>query len=98
MWKQERLKKFNRYGGVRMYVHIGDNVLVRASDIITILDKQTIKASAISNEFLATQTSARSNETNTSYKSIVVTKDDVYYSPIASTTLKKRSIQLQNQE
>ncbi|MER2060578.1 MAG: extracellular matrix/biofilm biosynthesis regulator RemA family protein, partial [Niallia sp.] len=66
-----------------MYVHIGENILVRTSEIITILDKQTVESSPISKEFLEQQ-KAMSNGKGSSYKSIVITKDTIYFSPIAS--------------
>ena len=80
-----------------MYVHIGENILVRTSEIITILDKQTVASSPISKEFLERQ-KAMTNGKSSSYKSIVITKDTIYFSPIASNTLKKRAVQLTVQE
>lgn len=80
-----------------MYVHIGENILVRTSEIITILDKQTVESSPISKEFLERQ-KAMTNGKGSSYKSIVITKDTIYFSPIASNTLKKRTVQLTVQE
>ena len=80
-----------------MYVHIGENILVRTSEIITILDKQTVESSPNSKEFLERQ-KAMSNGKGSSYKSIVITKDTIYFSPIASNTLKKRTVQLTVQE
>jgi len=77
-----------------MYVHIGDDILVRTIDIIFILDKQTIVSSEITKGFLENHRSASINAENTAYKSIVVTKDTIYFSPIASNTLKKRSYKL----
>lgn len=77
-----------------MYVHIGDDILVRTIDIIFILDKQTIVSSEITKGFLENHRSANINAENNAYKSIVVTKDTIYFSPIASNTLKKRSYKL----
>ncbi|WP_438823862.1 extracellular matrix regulator RemB, partial [Bacillus sp. JJ1566] len=34
---------------------MGDNVMVRSSDVITILDRQLLKSSSIVNEFLEVQ-------------------------------------------
>jgi len=76
-----------------VYVHIGENILVRTSEIITILDKQTVESSPISKEFLEQQ-KAMINGKSSAYKSIVITKDTIYFSPIASNTLKKRTVQL----
>ncbi len=81
-----------------MYVHIGENVLIRTVDIITILDKQTIGSSEITTEFLNTQKETVVSGDSKAYKSIVITKDAIYYSPIASNTLKRRSYRLTAQE
>ncbi|KAB7665309.1 extracellular matrix regulator RemB [Bacillus sp. B1-b2] len=81
-----------------MYVHIGENILIRSTDIITILDKQTVEASPISLEFMEKQKKLISNIKGSIYKSIVITKDTIYLSPIASNTLKKRSMQLMDHE
>lgn len=80
-----------------MYVHIGENILVRTSEILTILDKQTVESSPISKEFLERQ-KTMTNGKSSAYKSIVITKDTIYFSPIASNTLKKRIVQLTIQE
>jgi len=77
-----------------MYVHIGDDILVRAIDIIFILDKQTAVSSEITKGFLDDHRLTSINAQNNAYKSIVVTKDTIYFSPIASNTLKKRSYKL----
>lgn len=81
-----------------MYVHIGENILIRSADIITILDKQTVEASPISLEFIEKQKQTIEHIKGSTYKSIVITKDTIYLSPIASNTLKKRSVQLVEQE
>jgi len=81
-----------------MYIHIGENILVRSTDIITILDKQTVEDSPISLEFMEKQQRTLVNKRSSSYKSIVITKDTIYLSPIAPNTLKKRSVQLMDHE
>ncbi|MGP7819571.1 extracellular matrix regulator RemB [Niallia sp. 01092] len=81
-----------------MYVHIGENILVRTLEIITILDKQTMASSEITNEFLEKHKKAIVHAENDAYKSIVITQDTIYFSPIASNTLKKRSYKLMVQE
>lgn len=81
-----------------VYVHIGENILIRTVDIITILDKQTIESSEITQDFLEKQKQIVVNGEVSSYKSIVITKEMIYFSPIASNTLKKRSYKLTVQE
>lgn len=74
-----------------LFIHLGDNVMVRSSDVITILDRQLLKSSSIVNEFLDVQKDRVVELSNGSTKSVVVTVDKVYYSPLSSSTLKKRS-------
>ncbi|WP_449538440.1 extracellular matrix regulator RemB [Ferdinandcohnia sp. Marseille-Q9671] len=70
---------------------MGDNVMVRSSDVITILDRQLLKSSSIVNEFLDVQKDRVVELSNGKTKSVVVTVDKVYFSPLSSSTLKKRS-------
>jgi extracellular matrix regulatory protein B len=74
-----------------LFIHLGDNVMVRSSDVITILDRQLLKSSSIVNEFLDVQKDRVVELSNGNTKSVVVTVDKVYYSPLSSSTLKKRS-------
>ncbi|WP_327078421.1 extracellular matrix regulator RemB [Bacillus sinesaloumensis] len=70
---------------------MGDNVMVRSSDVIAILDRQLLKSSSIVNEYLDFQQEKVVELSNGNTKSVVVTVDKVYFSPLSSSTLKKRS-------
>lgn len=76
-----------------MYLHIGEDILVKTNDIIAILDKKMLQSSPIIDEFLEKKVDEISHLTKNSVKSIVVTDKQVYYSPLASVTLKRRSLQ-----
>ncbi|MGE7604330.1 extracellular matrix regulator RemB [Peribacillus sp. NPDC097675] len=76
-----------------MYLHIGEDILVKTDDIIAILDKKMLQSSPIFDEFLEKRVDVISHLTKNSVKSIVVTEKQVYYSPLASVTLKRRSQQ-----
>ncbi|MGG7621766.1 extracellular matrix regulator RemB [Bacillus coreaensis] len=77
-----------------MYVHIGEETLVRAIDIVAIISKESVVSSSQMNEFLMHDRLVVVDLSKGGYKSIVVTKDKVYYSPLSSGTLKKRSYKL----
>lgn len=77
-----------------LYVHVGEDILVRASEIIAILDKETVNSSQDIKELLEKQSKSIVHLTKGSFKSIVVTEKAIYYSPLASATLKKRSSKL----
>ncbi|MEH7334574.1 extracellular matrix/biofilm biosynthesis regulator RemA family protein [Neobacillus drentensis] len=81
-----------------MYIHIGEDHNIRAKDIITILDKESANQSELVEEFLNHHKEKVMNLSKNPFKSIIITFDKVYLSPIASGTLKKRSSQLNIQE
>ncbi|AYA74004.1 DUF370 domain-containing protein [Bacillus sp. Y1] len=74
-----------------MYVHIGEETLVRAIDIVAIISKESVVSSSQMNEFLMHDRLVVVDLSKGGYKSIVITKDKIYYSPLSSGTLKKRS-------
>lgn len=76
-----------------MYIHLGGEKIIRSSELIAIFDTSIEKSSKVSKQFV---TQAQANNTlerigEEEAKSIVVTKNIVYYSPISSSTLKKRA-------
>ncbi|MEK3988076.1 MULTISPECIES: extracellular matrix regulator RemB [Robertmurraya] len=74
-----------------MYVHIGEETLVRAIDIVAIISKESVVSSSQMNELLTNDRLVVVDLSKGGYKSIVITKDKIYYSPLSSGTLKKRS-------
>lgn len=80
-----------------MYIHLGGEKIVRASELIAIFDVYIEKPSKISKQFIhhAEQNKLIEYIGDEEPKSIVITQDKIYYSPISSMTLKKRAHQLQ---
>ena len=83
-----------------MYVHLGENTVVRFSDIVSIIDLESTTVSKITKEFLYTQ-EQEGFVKNVSYempKSAVVCDVDgksvVYISQISPATLNKRTRQV----
>jgi len=78
-----------------MFLHLGNNYMVRKDKIIAILDMETTKNSQISRNFLSNilknNRVQRISEVGKE-KSIIITDDSFYLSPITSSTLQKRSI------
>ncbi|MFC0212749.1 extracellular matrix regulator RemB [Paenibacillus chartarius] len=76
-----------------MFIHLGGEKIIRASELIAIFDISIEKSSKISKQFLNHAVKERQVEVigEEECKSLVVTKSTVYYSPISSTTLKKRA-------
>ncbi|WP_160726012.1 extracellular matrix regulator RemB [Bacillus sp. USDA818B3_A] len=77
-----------------MYIHIGEDLNIRAKDIVSILDKESALQSPLVEEFLNRQTDRVVNLSKNPYKSVIITHEKIYLSPIASGTLKKRSNQM----
>jgi extracellular matrix regulatory protein B len=74
-----------------LFIHLGENVVVHSKDIVVILDRQILKSSSIVQEFLDKQRHQVVNLKNGETKSVVVTIDKIFFSPLASNTLKKRA-------
>lgn len=76
-----------------MYIHLGGEKVILSSELVAIFDISIEKSSKLSKQFvshaLKEKKVMRIGEEEP--KSIVVTKNTVYYSPISSATLKKKS-------
>ncbi|MBP1932343.1 extracellular matrix regulator RemB [Ammoniphilus resinae] len=75
-----------------MFIHIGGDTVVRASDVIAIIERN-MESCRLTRQFLDEKDSnhllLRISKEDT--KSYVVTKEKVYCSPISSLTLKRRA-------
>ncbi|MCL6458153.1 MAG: DUF370 domain-containing protein [Gorillibacterium sp.] len=79
-----------------MYIHLGGERIIRSTELIAIFDLSIEKNSKISKQFLTEAAKDKKTEIigEEESKSLVVTVDKVYYSPISSATLKKRCVYL----
>ncbi|WP_209125228.1 extracellular matrix regulator RemB [Alkalihalobacillus sp. BA299] len=76
-----------------MFIHLGGDTVIRSKDVVAILNSDMKESSGITKEFINAHYKANyviqiSEEIT---KSIVITKEKVYYSPISSVTLKRRA-------
>jgi hypothetical protein len=76
-----------------MYIHLGGEKIIRTSQVVAIFDITIEQSSKLSRQFMSQAQKNRSVETigEEEPKSIVVTQERVYYSPISTSTLKKRA-------
>lgn len=76
-----------------MYIHLGGEKVISSNELVAIFDISIEKSSKISKQFVshAQKTKNVIQIGEEEAKSIIVTKQAVYYSPISSATLKKRS-------
>lgn len=79
-----------------MFIHLGGEKIIRANELIAIFDLSMEKTSKISKQFISHAENEKRLEMigEEDSKSLVVTVNKVYYSPISSSTLKKRANQL----
>jgi hypothetical protein len=73
-----------------MYIHIGDDTLVPLRDIVAVLDAQTVKSSEIVQELLNSKKSSAVHIGNGPVKSLVITPTQMYLSPMAIASIKKK--------
>lgn len=73
-----------------MYIHLGDDCVVSTREIVAIVDYK-MRSSSVVEEFLQKQEKQIISLSQGAPKSIVVTTESVYYSPLSSSTLKKRA-------
>jgi len=78
-----------------MFIHIGNDVVVRTKDIIMILDRYALESKDTS-DFLQIAREEGfvvedDNNNPAEYKSILISEKKIVFSPISSTTLLKRS-------
>lgn len=76
-----------------MYIHLGGEKIIRTSQLIAIFDISIEQSSKLSRQFVVHAQKNKEVETigEEDPKSIVVTQTKVYYSPISTSTLKKRA-------
>ena len=82
-------------GVLRMFIHLGGEKIIRASELVAIFDVSVQSFSKTTKAFVSHATKEKKAEmiAGEEPKSLVVTVDKVYYSPVSSTTLKKRAQQ-----
>ncbi|MDP4125558.1 MAG: DUF370 domain-containing protein [Bacillota bacterium] len=78
-----------------MYLHLGGDILVNQDRVVAIIDLETVKKGQINEKFLR----KIKNDKTANYiseegkeKTLIITTEGYYLSPISSTTLYKRSI------
>ncbi|MFV9510294.1 extracellular matrix regulator RemB [Tepidibacillus sp. LV47] len=77
-----------------MFIHIGGDFVVLAKEVVAIIDvsnQEQISKKGKSYVQQMEQTHPVIRISNTDVKSIVITTNHIYFSPISSLTLKKRA-------
>ncbi|ASN03788.1 extracellular matrix regulator RemB [Virgibacillus necropolis] len=75
-----------------MFIHIGNDNVIQSKDVISIIDRNIISSSTIMEEMIQRASKNESVvETPEETKSVVITKDLIYFSSLSVATLKKRA-------
>jgi regulator of extracellular matrix RemA (YlzA/DUF370 family) len=79
-------------GGPPLFIHIGNGNVIREKDVIALVDYQLISSSVIMEQMIS---EARKQDKmvgcDEEVKSVMITSDIVYYSPLSVSALKKRA-------
>lgn len=73
---------------VKMFIHIGNNIVISTNDIISIIDYNVISSSVIMEEMMEARQQIGSKK---NAKSVVLTEDVIYLSSLSISTLTKRA-------
>ncbi|WP_077623782.1 extracellular matrix regulator RemB [Sediminibacillus massiliensis] len=76
-----------------MFIHIGADNVIRSEDVVAIIDHQLVSSSTINEQMLFNQRKNKKvlDPSDEAVKSLVITKEYIYYSPLSVLTLKKRA-------
>ncbi|PRO64336.1 extracellular matrix regulator RemB [Alkalicoccus urumqiensis] len=76
-----------------MFIHLGGDMVLKAERIVAILDHMSEKDSPENQAFMQANRDGKKTQkvTEDPPKSMVITEDTVYLSPISSYTLKRRA-------
>ncbi|MFD2761353.1 extracellular matrix regulator RemB [Lentibacillus juripiscarius] len=75
-----------------MFIHIGNDNVIQSKDVISIIDRNVVTSSSIMEEMMENATIRKKVFGPTDEaKSVVVTAEEIYYSSLSVSTLKKRA-------
>ncbi|MDL4840922.1 extracellular matrix regulator RemB [Aquibacillus rhizosphaerae] len=77
-----------------MFIHIGDDNVIRSEEVIAIIDNNLVSSSTINEKMLFNQRKNKKvfdPQQQEVSKSVVITTEYIYYSPLSVLTLKKRA-------
>lgn len=76
----------------KMFIHIGNDNVIRSREIITIIEQDVISSSSIMDEMMqSNREDGKIKGLERNAKCVVITNDIIYYSSLSVATLKKRS-------
>jgi hypothetical protein len=73
-----------------MFLHLGGNIDILNQEIIAILDYQSIRNNP-DHQYIVDRCNSIHPTDQDKIKSVILTREEIYFSPISSLTLKKRA-------
>ncbi|WP_164670568.1 extracellular matrix regulator RemB [Virgibacillus doumboii] len=75
-----------------MFIHIGNDNVIQSKDVITIIDRNVVTSSGVMEEMMenAGKQDIVFGPTDEA-KSVVITSEEIYFSSLSVSTLKKRA-------
>lgn len=75
-----------------MFIHIGNDTVIHSSDVVAIIDYHLISSSTIMEELMTESLKEKRVAGPVEHaKSVMITKEMMYYSTLSVSTLKKRA-------
>ncbi|HLR61195.1 MAG TPA: extracellular matrix/biofilm biosynthesis regulator RemA family protein [Lentibacillus sp.] len=75
-----------------MFIHIGNDNVIQSKDVISIIDHSVVTSSGIMEKMMENATKQHTLFGPTDeIKSVVITRENIYYSALSVSTLKKRA-------
>lgn len=75
-----------------MFIHIGNDHVIRSEKIISIVERNIIQSSSMMEEMVGSlKKKSKVYGPKKNAKSVVITSEYIYYSPLSVPTLKKRA-------
>lgn len=76
-----------------LFLHLGEDIVLQTKEIVAIIDSNLAEESEILKEFIDVNNKKNNivHISDGTVKSIVVTENKVYFSPLTAVTLKRRS-------
>lgn len=76
-----------------MYIHLGGDKIIRSSELVAIFDISIEKSSKISKQYVNYALKQKHIKMigEEEAKSMIITRNMIYYSPISSKTMEKRA-------
>lgn len=79
-----------------LFIHLGGEIIIRSKDIIAILNREVHEVSPETESFLQAEEKRKKktviSDSDEYIKSIIVTNNEIFYSPVSTVTITRRAL------